>query len=367
MRVLAAAIIGLVILAACTPTGDSRPATDDRRPPTADNPTTTSGKPSAVAPTAVVGSPSPVESPIIAIPLAGPAAQANAEISGMAWSGDTLVLLPQYPERFGEEDGAVFTIPKAEILAFLDGSSTQPITPRLIPFFAPGLQQKIKGFEGFEAIAFDGARVCMTIEASPGTMIGYLVCGEVSPELAEIRLDTNTLAEIPPQAALENMSDETLLIAGERLATIYEANGANVNAAPVAHLFDFNLQAQGTISFPNIEYRITDATPPDASGRFWAINYFFTGDTKLKPAADPLAARFGEGVTHAQTLSVERLVEFQFTESGIALADTPPIALELLANGDERNWEALARLDQRGFLLATDKFPETILAFVVYP
>jgi hypothetical protein len=29
-----------------------------------------------------------------------------------------------------------------------------------------------------------------------------------------------------------------------------------------------------------------------------------------------------------------------------------------------RNWEAIARLDDVGFLLATDKYPETIFAFV---
>ena len=59
--------------------------------------------------------------------------------------------------------------------------------------------------------------------------------------------------------------------------------------------------------FPPMEYRITDATPLDANGRFWAINYFFPGDELLIPAADPLAEQYGEGPTHQARVQVERL------------------------------------------------------------
>jgi hypothetical protein len=38
--------------------------------------------------------------------------------------------------------------------------------------------------------------------------------------------------------------------------------------------------------------------------------------------------------------------------------------LELVSDDDTRNWEGLVRLDDYGFLLATDKYPRTILAFV---
>jgi hypothetical protein len=58
---------------------------------------------------------------------------------------------------------------------------------------------------------------------------------------------------------------------------------------------------------------------------------------------------------------VERLVEFQYSESGITLAATPPLQLEL--GDDPRNWEGIVRLDDRGFLLTTDWCLETILAF----
>jgi hypothetical protein len=46
--------------------------------------------------------------------------------------------------------------------------------------------------------------------------------------------------------------------------------------------------------------------------------------------------------------------------------DGPPIQMELTSD-DARNWEGLVRLDERGFLIMTDKFPETILGFVTMP
>jgi hypothetical protein len=164
------------------------------------------------------------------------------------------------------------------------------------------------------------------------------------------------------------MSDESLVVYGGRLLTLYEANGANVNPAPVAHLFHAApLEPAGTLPFPNVEYRVTDATAPDDEGRFWAINYLWPGDVeKLRPAPDPIAAEHGTGATHREETTVERLVEFRITPEGIVRTETPPIWLQLETKVS-RNWEGVVRLDDRGFLLVTDTFPETLLAFVPLP
>jgi hypothetical protein len=58
---------------------------------------------------------------------------------------------------------------------------------------------------------------------------------------------------------------------------------------------------------------------------------------------------------------VERLVEYRYTPRGIRRTDTPPLWLELAADG--RNWEGLVRFAD-GFLLVTDTFPKTLLAYV---
>jgi hypothetical protein len=45
-----------------------------------------------------------------------------------------------------------------------------------IPFIASDISAQVPGYEGYEAIAFDGDMVYLTIKANNlGTMIGYLI------------------------------------------------------------------------------------------------------------------------------------------------------------------------------------------------
>ncbi len=301
------------------------------------------------------------EFPVTEIALAGPLSNRNAEISGMAWYGDLLILLPQYPHFAG--DGYVYALPKAEIEAYLMTEDAEPLTPLAIPMNDAGLSSQIDGFEGYEAITFAGDVVYLTIEANTKDgMRGYLVAGQIAPDLSELVVETAVITEILPQTNQVNHSDETLLIDGETLITIYETNGVIVNESPEAHRFNLDLSALDTVPLPNIEYRVTDATDVDENGRFWVINYFFPGDTALQTETDALGDKYGWGATHLVYNQVERLVELQLTDDGISFTDTPPLLLELPSD-DARNWEGIVRLNN-GFLVATDKFPKTILGYV---
>ena len=319
-------------------------------------------------PTSPDASSLPLEVEVREIPLSGPASGRPAEISGMAWYGDILILLPQFPARFGENDeGAVFALKKSSVLDFLDKGSASSLEPLIIPFNDGGVSDEIRGFEGFEAIAFEGEKIYLTIESSPNQMRGYIISGSIRSNLSEIRLDPATLTEIPQPVELSNISDESLLIYKEKVITLYEANGEKVNPSAVAHQFSQLLQLQGVLPFPNLDYRVTDAAPPDQNGYFWALNdYFPLDEMKLKPQNDILAKRYGLGKTHLENLTVERLVQFQINEEEIRLVDTPPVQLRLEGDIAPRNWEAIALLDNRGFLIATDKFPRTILGFVPF-
>lgn len=306
-----------------------------------------------------------MEVPIVTLPLDGQMNSSTAEISGMDWYQDYLVLLPQYPEKFGDGDsGAVFVLEKTEILASLAGETKPPLTPHPVPFISADLADMIPGYEGFEAIAFSGDRVYLTVEASPDGMIGYLVAGFVGGNLDYISLDAGSRLPIQTQTDIPNFSDEAIVIFGNRLVTVYEANGHLVNPTPVVHLFDTSPQPRDMLPFTNIEYRLTDATEVDDFGRFWMANTYFIGDIQLMTLDDPIAEEFGEGASHSQAVIVERLLEFQFSEQGIVRSDSPPIQLQLAEDGVTRNWEAIARLDTLGFLIATDEHPQTILAFV---
>ena len=305
----------------------------------------------------------------VSIPLPAPLNVPDAEISAMAWHGDELVLVPQYPQRFGNR---LFAIKQRAIVDFLTGVTTELPPLKAIAFDDGGLAETISGFEGYEAIAFDGDQVYMTVETRPGNwMLGYLVSGTYLPDATLIALDPTARTPIPAQAPLTNLTDETLVIDGERLLTIYEANGANVNPDPTATVFDRDLNKLASIPFPTVEFRVTDASAVDEQGRFWVINYFWEGDgEKLRPAEDAIAMGQSQGSSHSQFTTVERLVELQITPDGVVLGDTPPIQLALLPAGIARNWEGIARLqtgELDGFLLATDKFPVTEFAFVPRP
>jgi hypothetical protein len=60
---------------------------------------------------------------------------------------------------------------------------------------------------------------------------------------------------------------------------------------------------------------------------------------------------------------VERLVEFQIDNGQIKMTNRSPIQL-VLKEKESRNWEGIVRMDKRGFLIATDKYPRMILGFV---
>jgi hypothetical protein len=308
----------------------------------------------------------PEEQTVVTLPLSGPLSEPRAEISGLAWYDDNLILLPQYPIVFDESsDGLLYYLPKEELLAYLDGTSTTALEPRPIQLIAPDLADQIRNFQGFESIGFSDSQAFLTIESGDGTdMEGYLISGMISPDLSQLELDTTKLASIDPQAVSANHTDESILVFEDKIVTFYEVNGEAIVADPVAHVFDFDLNPIGTIPMTNVEYRLTD-TALSSANEFWGIDYFYPGDTDLLPKADPITDTYGKGNTQSKFDHIERLVKFTYSDDGIDFAKTAPIPLVLTE--DIRNWEGLAILDDRGFLLATDKFPVTILGFVPFP
>jgi hypothetical protein len=301
------------------------------------------------------------EVPITEIALAGSLAKRESEISSLAWYGDTLILLPQYPDFDGGSH--LYALSKSEIETYLASDNPAPLSPRPVPFDDSGLSSLIGGFQGFEAIEFVGDRVYLTIEAElDDGMRGYLVSGQIAPDLSEVVMVAEVVTEIVLQGRHENRTDETMLLYADTLVTLYEVNGVKVNKDPVANRFDFDLKTREPLPFSNIEYRVTDATVVDEKGRFWVINFYDPRDKNLQTDTDPLADRFGLGATHATYNQVERLVEMRITDAGVSLTDTPPLYLELLSKVP-RKWEGIVRFND-GFLLATDKFPVTVLAYV---
>lgn len=326
-----------------------------------------------------------VEVAVTPIALGAPLDIAEAEISGLTWISDTLLLLPQYTGRFvagGDVitdthagNGRVFGVLRADLERALAGPEPV-VTPFAIPLAQAGFGESedraIRGFEGFEAIAVAGDRVYLSIEVQDGdAMSAQLAAGRVDVDAQGVPIGI-TLDAAPPvpvelPAAIDNMSLEALFADGDGVTALFEANGAAVNPSPKAFRFAADLTPLGEVPFPAIEYRVTDAGALGPDGTLWVINYMFPGDADdLRPGPDAVADRWGEGPSHAASDTVERLLRLTVGADGITLAEAPPIQLALAADGSSRNWEGLAELGG-GFVLATDKFPSTILAYLPPP
>lgn len=292
----------------------------------------------------------------IYITLNGDITSPDQEISGLAWYKDNLILLPQYPTD------RIYSIPKTQILDFLDSSRTT-ILPKEIKWNSSGLDKHISGFEGFESIIFNDDTVYVTIEAErQGENSGFIARGIIDNNKNEINIINKSLKKIKTPVTLRNMTYETILINNNSVITIYEVNSEKVNETPIYYQFDKDLKTNIIKPFPFTEYRITDATEIDNEGKFWVTNYFWPGDYDL------LRPELNYTITSKKDVKpIERLLEFQFVDKEIVRTETLPINIKLSEFGDSRNWEGIVRLDDKGFLVVTDKFPGTILAFVPLP
>ena len=301
------------------------------------------------------------EAKVQEIKLSGLITDKKQEISGMDWYQDRLFLLP---ENMG---GFLFSISKGEILNAIKDGIKPPITPKKTRFKTPDYSSLIKGFDGFEAIAFNGDNIYITIESEHrGEMVSYLAWGKIDSKSLEVIIDEKDLETIKTPIQLNNISFESLLINDKDIVMIYEANGSNLRKNPTQSVFTHKSKNISQVNFPNIEYRITDATRMDKNDRFWAINYFWPGDKKLlNPGKDNILNKVKEGSSHFKLYQIERLFEFQMNAGEISISDTKPIQL-FLESDASRNWEAVARLDDKGLLIATDKHPKMIFGYVQF-
>ena len=294
--------------------------------------------------------------------IGGPMKNSDEEVSGMDWYNDNLILLPE------NLNGYVFAIKKAELDSRINGNDTTTIFPEQIKLNTPNYKELVPGFDSFEAIAFRGYEVYLTIEIKfADSMSCLLARGHIDEKTLEITVPEQNLTVIDVPTYVDNMSYESLVIDKDRIIALFEANGDSLIKSPYA--LSINSSGNDIIKNPlsSINYRIADATRVDKNNRFWVINYFFPGDRKvLKPSNDILASKYGNGPSHSRSKRVERLIEYEIKNGKISLTKSAPIEIELEGEKTSRKWEALARYGNEGFLIATDKYPKphTLLAFL---
>ncbi len=295
--------------------------------------------------------------------LSGPAAEKQLEMSGLAWAGETLLLLPQYPNP---KAPTIYGIERSVIIDRIE-NPTNPILPKEYTFYMGNILELVPGFQGFEAVCYVWGDLYFLLEAEENrAMTSYLVKGIFDEQDKIIKLNTNKLEKIEVPRDIHNIGFESLIFARNSLWVLFEMNGTLANPYPMMKRYSLGLTEKSEIPFPNVEYRITDFTTVNVYGRFWAINYFWPGNKVFySEEKDSYAKKYGKGKTHQKYEHVERLLEFQITENGIISTDTQPVELALIKDLP-RNWEGLAKIDDRGFIIISDEHPETIFAFIPY-
>jgi len=286
-----------------------------------------------------------------------------AEFSGLTWWGDRLVLLPQYPKTFGEDGaGALLTIDRERLRRYVEGRDTSAIRPSTLPFDDGGLGTRVTGWDGYEAVATDGDRIFLSVECrTPEGWEGLIVRGRIEGDPPRVVVDPLFRTHLAGASGAPNFSEEALLVQGDEVWSVHELNGRRVNPAPVATRMNQQLEVLEPWPFPPIEYRITDATATDAERRFWVINQFWPGDAaRVQALRDELVL-----IDRPGGRPVERLVALRALEGRVVI-DTTQGLVELVTREDDvtRNWEGIARWDDTGFLLVTDRHPRTIFAYV---
>jgi hypothetical protein len=311
--------------------------------------------------------------PVLSICLAGDAAARGNEYSGLAWHGDELFLLPQWSPRGlararalpGFTGPWVYRIPGARLRAWVDGADRAPIAPERVPFDALDLLADADS-QGFEAIDFDGDRAALLVERGDhDRMSGLLVTARLDPARG-LALDRDALTLDVPMRSDNHAFEALTRVDGAWLA-LFEANGMNTSCASTALRVDPRGTEARAVAVESIPYRVTDATDADADRRFWVTQYSYrdVGDTEECQRTIRAEGCFPEPVDcdprGGAARSVERLLELR--DDGISVRTTGRV-IRLLREDRARNWEGLARLDQRGFLMVTDEWPRSILGFV---
>lgn len=327
--------------------------------------------------TNVFGQEVKVKEIVLAPPLNSPLAQ----ISTLEWCQDHLVLLPQKPgfESLNPNDDGtntlqvsdaphyLYAIKKTAIEKYLKTENPKPLNAKRIVLDDFELQRRLAGFDGYESLSCTANTLWFSVETihtlqEYRTTI-FSAIADLNSEQAKVKINPTPFAVLDSQSNSPNHSYETSLIIGKQLINIHEINSPSIVKTSHAKSTNLSTGEVTELEFPNIPFRITDASAVDSDNKFWVSNYHYPGATLF--FADDLMNYKRTGKTHSSHQQVERLIELQLKGNKITQTQTKPIYLHL--NTDKgRNWEGLVRLNQQGFLLITDQHPSTVLGFVPY-
>lgn len=316
------------------------------------------------APAPVAPFDAPPELGLTLLTLPDALTDASLEFSALAyWPDHGVVMVPQYPDRFGDR---LWLLPRAQLADIQNGATA--VDPQPLAVRGLDAATALPGYEGFEAIALgpDSTAAVLIEHRHQDRTIATLLQGRLTE--SGFVLGSGCSATLQPPTDEHNQSFEALLwdTASARWVAMPELNGPPLVQNPRFTAVDpITCQTSDVDTVP-VPWRITDVCSADGlANEFTTINYFWDGDRNLAVDVDPLAHLGLMGATHQSAAHRERLVQWsrQVSQDGSGPAWTPTEAHWLELGPRARNWEGIACLEN-GWLLVTDRHPGTLLAFV---
>jgi hypothetical protein len=209
----------------------------------------------------------------------------NEEFSGMALFGKRLYLLPQYGNHKDSKlDGlfSIYSIGTDSLKRNIDGKDSCISNYRTIYVTnLDKLPDSIKQYyEGFEAIAFVGNQVYLSIETVDSSDYCFLIKGMIDTANNKVTIDPVHTLSLRRYPYIKNAGFESLtyLQKEKKLIALYEFN-AMPNGG-IGYLIDPSFSYKPKkISIPFLHFRITDAQA-NSTGKIYALNYHYGGDYK---------------------------------------------------------------------------------------
>ena len=294
------------------------------------------------------------------------ASDKNAEYSSLCWYGENLILLPQYPSYFRSkiDKDVIFMITENHLSNAIKNKGKKVVEIKKIEVVNNRTYKILPGYEGFEAICYDGDYFYLTVEYNSTSNKAVLVKARLSDDNSQMKIlnEDHIILDLPTNVS--NASYESIFVYDNHIYVIYEANGRTVNKNRIAKKISKDFQTVEDISFESIEYRITDVTSFDETGRGWATNYFWPGDANsYLPYEDFIPNKFAD--ENNVELGVERIVPLIITDNKIIYDKSrEPIYIKKEKRDESYNWEGIVKYRNNSFLLVTDKFPKTVLRFL---
>ncbi len=278
----------------------------------------------------------------------------SREFSGLATSGDRLYFLGENrDDHLKAPTAGMYSIGLNELDKCMEEAGRQVSQYRFHPLSGIERIQKLRGYQGLEALVFQGNRFFCTVETELYADSCFLVAGRRQGD--RLGIDTSQIVALEKPlltngSKVFNASFEALVLLGNDLYAFFEFNGFARNYA--YRIDTRTLKVEKVPLDRKIPFRLTDAVHWK-NRRILAVNYFFPLKAEAiyqdtAPEKDRLLVQSGnEGKWHP----FARLLVLKVKRKKVKLKRYISMPGELWTT----NWEGAA-LYKNGVLLVNDKF-----------